>query len=174
MEDVGAIFPYAVLLDREAPFHISSLESGIYRVRAFHVGQYRFSHTGPACISFSEVWSGSEGDRFVKLTDGITSCMRTGWCLSLLISAGSIPWEGRFRSRPSGVCEGCGEGGLLFIDSIYEQKRIMVKNLPALLGTGFGQDRHLRLQHHGQRPYLRSAGYGSIISRYEKEGRYGG
>ena len=36
-------------------FHISSLESGIYRVRAFPRGPVPLLHTGPACISFSGV-----------------------------------------------------------------------------------------------------------------------
>ncbi|MFR5011814.1 MAG: ATP-binding protein [Acutalibacteraceae bacterium] len=54
------------------PLNLASIEC----VR-FRVGPVPLLHTGPACISFSGVWSPS-GDRFVKLTDGITSCMKTG------------------------------------------------------------------------------------------------
>ena len=64
--------------------------------------------------------------------------------------------------------KGAEKEGCFFIDSIYEQKRIVVKNLPALLGTGFRS----RTGICGR--ICAALDTEIIISRYEKEGRYGG
>ena len=98
MEDVGGNLSIHSTIGQGSAFSISvPLNLASIECVRFRVGQYRFSIPARHVYHFLEYEP--LGDRFVKLTDGIISCMKTGWCL-LLISAGSIPWKGRFRSGP--------------------------------------------------------------------------
>lgn len=71
--------------------------------------------------------------------------------------------------------KGAEKEGCFLIDSIYEQKRIVVKNLPALLGAGFRSRTGIcGCSIMGSGRICAALDTEIIISRYEKEGRYGG
>ncbi len=150
------------------PLNLASIEC----VR-FRVGQYRFSIPARHVYHFLEYESFGGQIREINGRDYILYEDRM---VPLINLRRFYSLEGEIPERAILVyVKGAEKEGCFLIDSIYEQKRIVVKNLPALLGAGFRSRTGIcGCSIMGSGRICAALDTEIIISRYEKEGRYGG
>ena len=150
------------------PLNLASIEC----VR-FRVGQYRFSIPARHVYHFLEYESFGGQIREINGRDYILYEDRL---VPLINLRRFYSLEGEIPERAILVyVKGAEKEGCFLIDSIYEQKRIVVKNLPALLGAGFRSRTGIcGCSIMGSGRICAALDTEIIISRYEKEGRYGG
>lgn len=139
----------------------------------FRVGQYRFSIPARHVYHFLEYESFGGQIREINGRDYILYEDRM---VPLINLRRFYSLEGEIPERAILVyVKGAEKEGCFLIDSIYEQKRIVVKNLPALLGAGFRSRTGIcGCSIMGSGRICAALDTEIIISRYEKEGRYGG
>lgn len=175
MEDVGGNLSIRSTIGQGSAFSISvPLNLASIECVRFRVGQYRFSIPARHVYHFLEYESFRgqireiNGRDYILYEDRMMPLINLRRFYSL---GGEIPERGAILVYVKGAeKEGC-----FFIDSIYEQKRIVVKNLPALLGTGFRSRTGIcGCSIMGSGRICAALDTEIIISRYEKEGRYGG
>ena len=150
------------------PLNLASIEC----VR-FRVGQYRFSIPARHVYHFLEYESFGGQIREINGRDYILYEDRM---VPLINLRRFYSLEGEIPERAILVyVKGAEKEGCFLIDSIYEQKRIVVKNLPALLGAGFRSRTGIcGCSIMGSGRICAALDTEIIISRYEKEGSYGG
>ena len=136
MEDVGGNLSIRSTIGQGSAFSISvPLNLASIECVRFRVGQYRFSIPARHVYHFLEYESFRgqireiNGRDYILYEDRMMPLINLRRFYSL---GGEIPERAILVYVKGAEKEGC-----FFIDSIYEQKRIVVKNLPALLGTGF-------------------------------------
>ena len=174
MEDVGGNLSIRSTIGQGSAFSISvPLNLASIECVRFRVGQYRFSIPARHVYHFLEYESFRgqireiNGRDYILYEDRMMPLINLRRFYSL---GGEIPERAILVYVKGAEKEGC-----FFIDSIYEQKRIVVKNLPALLGTGFRSRTGIcGCSIMGSGRICAALDTEIIISRYEKEGRYGG
>lgn len=174
MEDVGGNLSIRSTIGQGSAFSISvPLNLASIECVRFRVGQYRFSIPARHVYHFleHESFRGQireiNGRDYILYEDRMMPLINLRRFYSL---GGEIPERAILVYVKGAEKEGC-----FFIDSIYEQKRIVVKNLPALLGTGFRSRTGIcGCSIMGSGRICAALDTEIIISRYEKEGRYGG
>lgn len=174
MEDVGGNLSIRSTIGQGSAFSISvPLNLASIECVRFRVGQYRFSIPARHVYHFLEYESFRgqireiNGRDYILYEDRMMPLINLRRFYSL---GGEIPERAILVYVKGAEKEGC-----FFIDSIYEQKRIVVKNLPALLGTGFRSRTGIcGCSIMGSGRICSALDTEIIISRYEKEGRYGG
>lgn len=174
MEDVGGNLSIRSTIGQGSAFSISvPLNLASIECVRFRVGQYRFSIPARHVYHFLEYESFRgqireiNGRDYILYEDRMMPLINLRRFYSL---GGEIPERAILVYVKGAEKEGC-----FFIDSIYEQKRIVVKNLPALLGTGFRSRTGIcGCSIMGSGRICVALDTEIIISRYEKEGRYGG
>lgn len=174
MEDVGGNLSIRSTIGQGSAFSISvPLNLASIECVRFRVGQYRFSIPARHVYHFLEYESFRgqireiNGRDYILYEDRMMPLINLRRFYSL---GGEIPERAILVYVKGAEKEGC-----FFIDSIYEQKRIVVKNLPALLGTGFRSRTGIcGYSIMGSGRICAALDTEIIISRYEKEGRYGG
>ena len=174
MEDVGGNLSIRSTIGQGSAFSISvPLNLASIECVRFRVGQYRFSIPARHVYHFLEYESFRgqireiNGRDYILYEDRMMPLINLRRFYSL---GGEIPERAILVYVKGAEKEGC-----FFIDSIYEQKRIVVKNLPALLGTGFRSRTGIcGCSIMGSGRIDAELDTEIIISRYEKEGRYGG
>ncbi|WP_289301037.1 chemotaxis protein CheA [Enterocloster bolteae] len=174
MEDVGGNLSIRSTIGQGSAFSISvPLNLASIECVCFRVGQYRFSIPARHVYHFLEYESFRgqireiNGRDYILYEDRMMPLINLRRFYSL---GGEIPERAILVYVKGAEKEGC-----FFIDSIYEQKRIVVKNLPALLGTGFRSRTGIcGCSIMGSGRICAALDTEIIISRYEKEGRYGG
>jgi two-component system chemotaxis sensor kinase CheA len=173
MEDVGGNLSIRSTIGQGSAFSISvPLNLASIECVRFRVGQYRFSIPARHVYHFLEYESFRgqireiNGRDYILYEDRMMPLINLRRFYSL---GGEIPERAILVYVKGAEKEGC-----FFIDSIYEQKRIVVKNLPALLGTGFRSRTGICGCIMGSGRICAALDTEIIISRYEKEGRYGG
>ena len=174
MEDVGGNLSIRSTIGQGSAFSISvPLNLASIECVRFRVGQYRFSIPARHVYHFleDESFRGQireiNGRDYILYEDRMMPLINLRRFYSL---GGEIPERAILVYVKGAEKEGC-----FFIDSIYEQKRIVVKNLPALLGTGFRSRTGIcGCSIMGSGRICAALDTEIIISRYEKEGRYGG
>lgn len=174
MEDVGGTLAIHSTGGQGSTFSISvPLNLASIECVRFRVGQYRFSIPARYVYHFLEYESCRgqireiNGRDYILYEDRMVPLinLRRFYCL-----------EGETPERAILVyVKGAEKEGCFFIDSIYEQKRIVVKNLPALLGAGFRSRTGIcGCSIMGSGRVCAALDTEIIISKYEKEGSYGG
>ena len=174
MEDVGGNLSIRSTIGQGSAFSISvPLNLASIECVRFRVGQYRFSIPARHVYHFLEYESFRGQIREINGRDYILYEDRM---MPLINLRRFYSLEGEIPERAILVyVKGAEKEGCFFIDSIYEQKRIVVKNLPALLGTGFRSRTGIcGCSIMGSGRICAALDTEIIISRYEKEGRYGG
>ena len=174
MEDVGGNLSIRSTIGQGSAFSISvPLNLASIECVRFRVGQYRFSIPARHVYHFLEYESFRgqireiNGRDYILYEDRMMPLINLRRFYSL---GGEIPERAILVYVKGAEKEGC-----FLIDSIYEQKRIVVKNLPALLGTGFRSRTGIcGCSIMGSGRICAALDTEIIISRYEKEGRYGG
>lgn len=174
MEDVGGNLSIRSAVGQGSAFSISvPLNLASIECVRFRVGQYRFSIPARHVYHFLEYESCRgqireiNGRDYILYEDRMVPLINLRRFYSL---GGEIPERAILVYVKGSEKEGC-----FFIDSIYEQKRIVVKNLPALLGAGFRSRTGISgCSIMGSGRICAALDTEIIISRYEKEGRYGG
>ena len=174
MEDVGGNLSIRSTIGQGSAFSISvPLNLASIECVRFRVGQYRFSIPARHVYHFLEYESFRgqireiNGRDYILYEDRMMPLINLRRFYSL---GGEIPERAILVYVKGAEKEGC-----FFIDSIYEQKRIVVKNLPSLLGAGFRSRTGIcGCSIMGSGRICAALDTEIIISRYEKEGRYGG
>ena len=174
MEDVGGNLSIRSTIGQGSAFSISvPLNLASIECVRFRVGQYRFSIPARHVYHFLEYESFRgqireiNGRDYILYEDRMMPLINLRRFYSL---GGEIPERAILVYVKGAEKEGC-----FLIDSIYEQKRIVVKNLPALLGAGFRSRTGIcGCSIMGSGRICAALDTEIIISRYEKEGRYGG
>lgn len=171
MEDVGGNLSIRSTIGQGSAFSISvPLNLASIECVRFRVGQYRFSIPARHVYHFLEYESFRgqireiNGRDYILYEDRMMPLINLRRFYSL---GGEIPERAILVYVKGAEKEGC-----FLIDSIYEQKRIVVKNLPALLGTGFRSRTGIcGCSIMGSGRICAALDTEIIISRYEKEGR---
>lgn len=174
MEDVGGNLSIHSTIGQGSAFSISvPLNLASIECVRFRVGQYRFSIPARHVYHFLEYESFGGQIREINGRDYILYEDRM---VPLINLRRFYSLEGEIPERAILVyVKGAEKEGCFLIDSIYEQKRIVVKNLPALLGAGFRSRTGIcGCSIMGSGRICAALDTEIIISRYEKEGRYGG
>lgn len=174
MEDVGGNLSIHSTIGQGSAFSISvPLNLASIECVRFRVGQYRFSIPARHVYHFLEYESFGGQIREINGRDYILYEDRM---VPLINLRRFYSLEGEIPERAILVyVKGAEKEGCFLIDSIYEQKRIVVKNLPALLGAGFRSGTGIcGCSIMGSGRICAALDTEIIISRYEKEGRYGG
>ena len=174
MEDVGGNLSIHSTIGQGSAFSISvPLNLASIECVRFRVGQYRFSIPARHVYHFLEYESLGGQIREINGRDYILYEDRM---VPLINLRRFYSLEGEIPERAILVyVKGAEKEGCFLIDSIYEQKRIVVKNLPALLGAGFRSRTGIcGCSIMGSGRICAALDTEIIISRYEKEGRYGG
>lgn len=174
MEDVGGNLSIHSTVGQGSSFSVSvPLNLASIECVRFRVGRYRFSIPARHVYHFLEYGSCREqvreinGRDYILYEDRMVPLinLRRFYCLE-----GEIPERAILVYVKGAEKEGC-----FLIDSIYEQKRIVVKNLPSLLGAGFRSRTGIcGCSIMGSGRICAALDTEIIISKYEKEGRYGG
>lgn len=150
------------------PLNLSSMECVRFRVErcrfsipARHV--YRFMEYEASMQQIREV----NGRDYILYEDRLVPLLNLRRFYSL---GGDTPERAIIVYVKGAEKEGC-----IIIDSIYEQKRIVVKSLPPLLGAGFrGKTGICGCSIMGSGRICAALDTEIIIGKYEREGKYGG
>lgn len=136
----------------------------------FKVGSYRFSMPARHVFQFMDWESSREKRENINGRDYILYEDRMLPLIDLhrfYRLDGETPEDAIVIYMKGNEKEGC-----ILVDSMYEQKRIVVKPLPPLFGLDFPEkNRDQRLQYHGKRQNMRRSGYGNSYQQI-REGGY--